>query len=139
MFGGRDGNQRLEWLSRGVNDVNGGRAFKMLPMKGGRKGEKSPAESEMNEEEVPSEASERGLKQSLQIVKTNLKRETWLFITEMLHLIKAMAWGREVCLETGKSPTGSQPYHFQQTKRPQNTKLEYLPVLSKAQYIKFLV
>lgn len=40
MFGGRDGNQRLEWLSRGVNDVNGGCAFKMLPMTGEREGEK---------------------------------------------------------------------------------------------------
>lgn len=55
----------------------------------------------------------------------------------MLQLIMATAWGTEVSQETGKSLTGSELYHFDQRKDPQDTNLEHLAVLPKAHYTKF--
>lgn len=49
-------------------------------------------------------------------VKSKLERETQLFVTEMLPLIMATAWGTEVSQETGKSLTGSELYRFDQRK-----------------------
>lgn len=49
-------------------------------------------------------------------LQNKLERETKLFVTEMLQLIMATAWGTEVSQETGKSLTGSELYHFDQRK-----------------------
>lgn len=70
-------------------------------------------------------------------MKIKLERETKLFVTEMLQLIMATAWGTEVSQETGKSLIGSELYHSDQRKDPQDTNLEHLAVLPKAHYTKF--